>query len=101
MNKRKQQIAQSGDVPKTQGFQPRTALPSKRLFLRLAWIFSLCLVAVGWTVLSLFSDRTTWIGSDGFLHEPLFGLIPISYFFLLVAIVLAVFDLVLKLRKRR
>ena len=74
--------------------------PRKRNFLRPAWILASCLSIVGWLTLALFSDKTSWIDADGVLHEPLFGLIPISFFFLLVAVVLAVLDTVSRLRKR-
>ncbi|ASX26725.1 DUF3955 domain-containing protein [Candidatus Williamhamiltonella defendens] len=70
-----------------------------RKFLRLMWFLMLSFSILGWFVYALFSDKTSWVDTDGFLHEPLFGLIPISYFFALVAIMLALFDLALKFRK--
>jgi hypothetical protein len=60
---------------------------------------ALCLFIAGGSV-TLFLNKTSWIDSDGFLHEPLFGLIPISYFFLLMAIVLALLDMAHMLKKR-
>ncbi|ASV34042.1 DUF3955 domain-containing protein [Candidatus Hamiltonella defensa] len=70
-----------------------------RKFLRLMWFLMLSFSILVWFVHALFSDKTSWVDTDGFLHESLFGLIPISYFFALVAIVLALFDLALKFRK--
>ena len=100
MNKRKQQIAQPDDAKKIQSDQPTTALSGKRFFLRLVWVLALCLFAVIWTVLGLFPDKTSWIDSDGLVHEPLIGLIPLSFFFLVLGLVLAVFDMALKSGKR-
>lgn len=69
--------------------------------MRLAWILALSLSIAGGTTIFLFLEKTTWMDADGFLHEPLFWLIPTSYFFLLLAIVLAVFDVALTRRKNR
>ena len=79
----------------------RTAMSGKRKMLRLAWVLALCVSVAGFATLALFSDSTTWIDATGFLHEPLFGLIPISFFFLLVGLALAAIDAVLTLRKHR
>lgn len=70
----------------------RPALSGKRKFLRRAWIVILGLSMVGWVTLTFFSEKTTWIDADGVLHEPLFGLIPMSYLCLFVGAVLALLD---------
>ncbi len=101
MNRGIQQIAVGSDATTRASDQRGTARLGKRNFLRLAWILALCLSMAGWMTSALFLDKTTWIDPEGFLHEPLFGLIPMSYFFLFVAIVLAAFDVARKLRKRR
>lgn len=77
------------------------ASPGEKAFLRPAWILALCLSIASWTTLALFSDKASWIDTDGTLYEPLFGLIPISFFFLFVAIVLALLDVASRLRKRQ
>lgn len=66
--------------------------------LRLVWMLTLCLSITGWVILVLFG--TSEVDDNGVLHEPLFGLIPISYFLLFVAILLAVVDTILRFRKR-
>lgn len=101
MNKSKHQQSVRTDATNGESDKRNTSSFGKRKLLRLAWVLALFLSIAGWITLALFSDKTTWIDSDGFLHEPLFGLIPLSYFFLLVGLVLAVFDMALKLRKRR
>lgn len=101
MNKSKHQLSARIDATNGGSDIRNTALFGKRKLLRLAWVLALCLSIAGWITLVLFSDKTTWIDSTGFLHEPLFGLIPLSYFFLLVGLVLAVCDMALKFRKRR
>ena len=90
----------SDDVPNGASDTPAAALPKKRNFLRKMWVLALCLSVAGWLTTALLMDRTSWIGADGVLHEPLFGLIPISFFFLFVAIVLGILDATLRLRKR-
>jgi len=67
----------------------------------LAWVGALCLSVVGAIVLGLFLKQTTWLDANGFVHEPLFGLIPLSYLFLLLAIVLGLTDGVLTLKRHR
>ena len=99
MNKGNQQNSGCTDAKNGASDACSTASSGKRKFLRLAWVLALCMSIAGWATLVLFLDKTSWIDADGFLHEPLFGLIPISYFFLFVAIVLAVLDIALKLRK--
>lgn len=101
MTKSKHQIFARTDAANGESDRRSTGSFGKRKLLRLAWILAFCLSIAGWITLALFSDKTTWIDSHGFLHEPLFGLIPISYFFLLVGIVLAVVDMAFKLRKNR
>lgn len=98
MNKNNQQISGRTNDPNG-AFDTRTL--GKRNFLRPAWILSLGLSVAGWAVLALFFNKTSSIDRDGFLHEPLFGLIPISYFFLFLGVVLALLDVARKLRKRR
>ena len=100
MNKSSQQIPICADTINDVSAARNTALSGKRKFLRLTWILALCLSIAGLITLGLFSDKTTWIDSNGFLHEPLFGLIPISFFLFFLAIVLAVLDMALKFWKR-
>lgn len=100
MNKSNQQIPVCVDTTNGVSDTRNSALSGKRKFLRLTWVVALCLSIAGLITLSLFSDKTTWIDSNGFLHEPLFGLIPISFFLFFVAIVLAVLDVALKFWKR-
>jgi hypothetical protein len=98
MNKGNQQISGRTDAQNGASDTGSTASSGKRKFLRLAWALALCMSIAGWATVVLFLDKTTWIDTDGFLHEPLFGLIPINYFFLFVAIVLALLDMALTLR---
>jgi hypothetical protein len=69
-----------------------------RRALRISWIICLGFSLAGWVVLAIFG--TSEVGADGVLHEPLFGLIPISSFLMLIAIVLALGDLILSWRKK-
>ena len=62
---------------------------------------ALSLSAAGWVATALFSEATSSLDAKGFLHEPLFWLIPVSYIFLFVAVVLAVLDVVRTLGKPR
>lgn len=101
MNKNDRPISARTDTINGTSDTSHAALSGKRKILRLTWVLALCLSIAGGVTVSLFLDKTTWIDADGVLHEPLLGLIPISFFFLFVAIVLAVFDMALKLRKHR
>lgn len=100
MNKENQQINGRDDEPNAASNVRTSASSGKRKFLRLAWFIALCLFSAAGVSVTLFLDKTSWVDSDGFLYEPLFALIPISYFFLLGAIVLALLDVVLMLKKR-
>ena len=84
---------------RTDAKQGASGKHSQRNFLRLAWVLALCMSIAGWVTVVLFLEKTSWIDIDGFLHEPLFWLIPTSYLFLFVAIVLAISDMALKLKK--
>ena len=100
MNKSKQQISVRTDAKNAESDTRHTASLGKRKVLRLAWVLALGLSIAGWITLALFSEKTMWVDSNGFLHEPLFAIIPLSFFFLLLGLVLAVLDLALRLRKR-
>ena len=93
-----------------QQISPRTSAPNgasntrwfgRKKQLRSAWALALCLSVAGWVILFLLPYEPTWMDTDGFLHEPLFWLIPISYFFLFVSILLACVELALKFRNPR
>lgn len=99
MSKSNQQKPLRADVTHSESGAHSIVLSGKRKVLRLTWILALCLSIAGWVALGLFSDKTTWIDSNGFLHEPLFALIPISYFCLFIGVILFVFDAILKFRK--
>jgi len=73
--------------------------PSKAL--RKIWIFTLCLSLSGWIAFALFHAATTAMDANGFIHEPLFGLIPVSFVFLLITAVLASFDLARVFKRHR
>ena len=68
--------------------------------LRFMWIVALFLSLAGWALLALFHASSTYVDAQGVVHEPLFGLIPISWFLLLAAIGFAVCDLVCAWRAR-
>ncbi len=101
MNKGNQPVSGRSGAPDGAGDTRRTALPRIRKILRRAWILALCLVVAGVVTIVLFSNKTTWVDSDGVLHEPLFGLVSISCFFLFLAVVLALLDGALTLWNRR
>ncbi|MEL4073173.1 DUF3955 domain-containing protein [Ochrobactrum sp. GPK 3] len=65
--------------------------------LPIVWIIALSMSIAGWLALAMFHDLTTFIDDDGVLHEPLFALIPISYFVLFIAIILGVTDIAMRL----
>ena len=69
--------------------------------LRFAWLATFCLATLGLLTLVLFHEETTWIDNNGFLHEPLFGLVPLSLFFGFAAIVLAIIDAVIAIKTRK
>jgi len=100
MNKENQQIYCRDDEPNAINNVRTTASSTKRKCLRLAWVMALCLFLASGVSVTLFSNKTSSVDSDGFLHEPLFLLVPISYCFLLVSIVLGLLDMVLVLKKR-
>ena len=62
--------------------------------LRAVWISALCLAVACWAILGMFG--VSWIDEPGILHEPLFGLIPISFALLGAAILLAAADILIK-----
>ncbi|MEB0215675.1 MULTISPECIES: DUF3955 domain-containing protein [unclassified Undibacterium] len=80
---------------------PSATRSGKRKILRWAWVSCLCLFIIGMTILGLFAEKTTWIDANGRLHEPLFGLVPTSFFFLSVALLLAILDFALRFIKPR
>lgn len=69
--------------------------------LRFMWMVALFFSLAAWTLLALFHASSTYVDEQGMLHEPLFGLIPISWFLLLTAIVFGLCDLVCAWRARR
>lgn len=80
---------------------PGHKLSRRRKLLRTFWVLSLCLFIAGFIAVVLFADSTSRIDASGLLYEPLFWLIPVSYFFLFSAVILAVFDLALNFTKSR
>ena len=78
-----------------------TLLSKNRKILRWVWIVASCLSVVGATVVGLLFNETSWLDADGSLHEPLFGLIPVSYLFFFLAILLGLADAALTLRTRK
>lgn len=68
--------------------------------LRLIWMVALFFSLAGWTLLALFHASSTYVDAQGVLHEPLFGLIPISWFLLLAAMVFGLCDLACGWRAR-
>lgn len=101
MNKRKQQILDHASGQNKTSDTHRAALSGKRKFLRIAWIVMLVLSMVGWTIVVLFLNKTSWIDDNGFVHEPLFGLMPLSVFCFIIGAVLALLDGILMLIKSR
>lgn len=81
--------------------QGRVTVSSHRKCLRLSWRLSLCLFITGGAIVYLFLDKTSRVDDNGILHEPLWGLVPLSVFFMSVAAVLALFDLMLSVCYRK
>lgn len=59
--------------------------------LRVCWTLALGLAIAGWAIGGFFG--TSEVDVQGVLHEPFFPLIPISFLLLLVAIAMALCDL--------
>jgi hypothetical protein len=66
------------------------------------WVafISFCLSAAGWVILSRYSDETTWLAIDGTLHEPLFWIIPVSFFLLFISLFLFFTELLMVIFKK-
>lgn len=86
-------IADGAGLPGTLLCQPNNRHMKTRVrhAIRFCWILAFFLSITGWAIFVIF--ETSEVDAHGVLHEPLFPLIPISSFLLLLAIVLAVIDL--------
>ena len=67
--------------------------------IRVCWILALLLSLIGWAIYGIFA--TSEVDASGFLNEPLFPLIPISSFLLLLGLTLALIDLIVGCLRRR
>lgn len=101
MNKMKTQVSGNANDQNKVSDAHRAVLSGKRKFLRLAWIVMLSLSVICGAIVIVFLDKTTWVDADGVLHEPLFGLIPISFFCFFVGAVLALLDGIITRIKHR
>lgn len=84
----------AGRLPSTPA-KRRSGMPR----LRSLWLLTLCLSIACWAALALFGSSR--IDTHGILHEPLFGLIPVGFSLLFIALVLVLLDLALSLGRRR
>lgn len=98
MNNKKPKFADSEPLPR-HGPPGRDPSPRRARLLRWLWVSTLCLSLGCGAVVLVFG--TSEIDSHGFLHEPLFGLIPVGLSLLLIAVVLAVLDMALGFAARR
>ncbi len=101
MNKMKKQASGHASDQNKVSDTHCAVLSGKRKFLRLAWVVMLSLSVICGAIVLVFSNKTTWVGDDGVLHEPLFGLMPISALCFFVGAVLALLDGIITCIKRR
>lgn len=81
--------------PAISAASPRDGIPLRRWL----WLLTLSLSIACFAVQAVFG--TSEIDADGFLREPLFGLIPVSLALMLITLVLGVLDIALSRRARR
>lgn len=82
------------DSPDLQ-FPNRSRVSGLRRILRRTRLAALVIALLMWGGVAVLLDKNTWIDEHGLVHEPLFGLIPLGWFFGFLAVVLAVVDLLI------